>query len=69
MGNTIVCPLSAESRGDRDPSGHKQPPGEGRRPVGLGEGAAQSWGGVGQGEGGEGSRRLPNVLRRVLWAG
>lgn len=66
MGNTIVCPLSAESRGDRDPSGHKQPPGEGRRPVGLGEGAAQSGGG--QGEGGEGSPRLPNFLRRVLWA-
>lgn len=50
MGNTIVCPLSAESRGDRDPSGHKQPPGEGWRPVGLGEGAAEwGWGGAGGG--------------------
>lgn len=51
MGNTIVCPLSAESRGDRDSSGRRQQPGEGRRPVGLGEGASERGGGRGEGRG------------------
>lgn len=50
MGNTIVCPLSAESRGDRDSSGHRLRQG-GRRGSGEGRGP----GGAG-GRGGAGPR-------------
>lgn len=46
MGNTIVCPLSAESRGDRDSSGHRRR--RGGRPAGLNPGGRR-----GRGEGGE----------------
>lgn len=65
MGNTIVCPLSAESRGDRDSSGHRQRLGEGRPQVPAGDGggrpgtrgrAESRTGGVqGRGEGARGS--------------
>lgn len=41
MGNTIVCPLSAESRGDRDSSGHRQRLGEGRPQVPAGDGGGR----------------------------
>lgn len=41
MGNTIVCPLSAESQGDRDSSGHRQRLGEGRPQVPAGDGGGR----------------------------
>ena len=59
MGNTIVCPLSAESRGDRDPSGHKQPPGVGAAAGGAGGGRRGEWGWGGVGGGRRGFSEAP----------
>lgn len=47
MGNTIVCPLSAESRGDRDSSGHRQR--RGGRPPERGGAGRGGWGGARRG--------------------